>query len=289
MKKDIYRKAALERVATADQLDKMMKITSPLSWLALIGATAIIVLVVVWSFIGSLPYTITVDGMIVDATTATNTLISNGDGTVELQFGEGEWILPGDVVAKITLKNPNGAEEVIDCISDQLCVVSRNLVENYSAVELNTELMRIRPVPRDHQKHVIVCYVPFESIGRIEYGQKATITLTSDKDSTNAHMQGQIINIDRYVTSRKGIEAVVGSDNNMVNDFMKNGDVCAVTLEPAVSSNKTAKSEYWWSNEKGYGVEFNSSMKCQVKITTHEERPITKLFVKLRAIWGGSV
>ena len=30
MKKDVYRKAALERLATVDQLDKVMKITSPL-------------------------------------------------------------------------------------------------------------------------------------------------------------------------------------------------------------------------------------------------------------------
>ncbi len=288
MKKNVYRKAALERLATADQLDKVMKITSPLSWLALLGITIIIVAVIVWSFTGSLPSTVTANGMIVSSSTATNTLMANGEGTVVLYVNEGDRISKGDVIGKIT---PNGAyEDTIECTSDQLCWASNILVNNGTAVTSGTELMRVRPVPRDNQKHVIVCYVPITDIGKIDYGMTATITLTAADSSSYGHMEGQVINMDTYATSNKGIEAVLGSDNSMASQFVKDGSVCAVTLEPLPAGENPAdrKNDYWWSNEKGYQLEFNDKMMCTVKITTKSEKPITKLFTKLKDIWGGN-
>ena len=288
MKKNVYRKAALERLATADQLDKVMKITSPLSWLALLGVTIIIVAVIVWSFTGSLPSTVTANGMIVSSSTATNTLMANGEGTVVLYVNEGDRISKGDVIGKIT---PNGAyEDTIECTSDQLCWASNILVNNGTAVTSGTELMRVRPVPRDNQKHVIVCYVPITDIGKIDYGMTATITLTAADSSSYGHMEGQVINMDTYATSNKGIEAVLGSDNSMASQFVKDGSVCAVTLEPLPAGENPAdrKNDYWWSNEKGYQLEFNDKMMCTVKITTKSEKPITKLFTKLKDIWGGN-
>ena len=283
MKKDVYRKAALERLATVDQLDKVMKITSPLSWLALFGITLIILTVLIWSFVGELPSTVTANGMIVSSSTATNTLIANGDGTVVFRVKEGQRVNSGDVIAEIT---PNGTYgEAINCVSEQYCWISNVLVDDGTAVNSGTELARIRPIPRDNQKQVIVCYVPISDIGKIDYGMIATISLTAADSSSYGHMEGRVINIDTYATSNKGIEAVVGSDNSMAALFVKEGGVCAVTLEPLVSD--SSKNGYWWSNEKGFNLEFNDKMMCTVKITTKTEKPISKLFTKFKDIWEG--
>lgn len=282
MKKDIYRKAALERLATPDQLDKVMKITSPLSWIALLGITLIIVAVIIWSFVGSLPSTVTASGMIVSSSTATNTIMANGEGTVEYCINEGQIIEPGDVVAKITPNGNYGNEAIIECRSDQMCFVSTILANNGAAVTSGTELMRIRPVPRDNQKQVIVCYVPVSDIGKIDFEMTATITLTAADSNSFGHMIGRVINMDTYATSNQGIETVLGSDNSMAGLFVKEGGVCAVTLEPAYVGNPPSKNGYWWSNEKGYTIEFNDKMMCVAKITTKSEMPITKLFTKLK-------
>ena len=282
MKKDVYRKAALERLATADQLDKVMKITSPLSWLALFGITLIIISVVIWSFVGSLPSTVTANGMIVSSSTATNTIMANGEGTVEYCVNEGQMIKKGDIVAIITPNSNYGNEEIIECRSDQMCFVSTILANNGAAVTSGTELMRIRPVPRDDQKQVIVCYVPVSDIGKIDFEMTATITLTAADSNSYGHMLGRVINIDTYATSNQGIEAVLGSDNSMASLFVKEGGVCAVTLELAYVGDPPSRNGYWWSNEKGYSLEFNDKMMCTVKITTKSEMPITKLFIKLK-------
>ena len=61
---DIYRKAALERLSSPEQLDKIMTVSRPVSWLALLGVTIVITAAVLWSVFGTLPTTISVQGLV---------------------------------------------------------------------------------------------------------------------------------------------------------------------------------------------------------------------------------
>lgn len=50
-----------------EQLDRTVKITSPLSWMALAGAALIIVAVIIWSITARIPRTAEVSGVLVSA------------------------------------------------------------------------------------------------------------------------------------------------------------------------------------------------------------------------------
>ena len=79
---DLYRKSSLDKLSNPEQLDRMIKISSPLSWLALIAVLLVIAATVVWSIIGTLPTTETVSGMIVDSNSV-NAVYSESAGTLE--------------------------------------------------------------------------------------------------------------------------------------------------------------------------------------------------------------
>lgn len=51
----IFRKVALERLSSPEQLDQLMRVISPLGWLALIPLLGLIVMAVLWGWFGSLP------------------------------------------------------------------------------------------------------------------------------------------------------------------------------------------------------------------------------------------
>ena len=286
MKKEIFRKAALDRLSSPDQLDRVMKITSPLSWIALLGVTLIIAAVVVWSFTGSLLSTVTANGILVSSSTATNTIRAQGSGTVAFRVGprDATPIRQGETpVADLTLNNTRTV-----CLSTQNGYVASLLVKDGDSVDQGTELIRVRPYVTEGQKDVVVCYVPISDVGKIRLMMEANITLLSESSSTSGHMVGRVINIDTSATSQKGIEAVVGADNGMVNQFMKDTSVCAVTCELALNSEKAEdENDYYWSNAKGRKLMLNDSMMCSVKIITETERPINKLFTWLKDFWGG--
>ena len=64
---NVFRKSAMERLASPEQLDKALVITSPLSWLALVGIALIFTTVIVWSIFGSLPTMVTATGVLIDS------------------------------------------------------------------------------------------------------------------------------------------------------------------------------------------------------------------------------
>ncbi|MBR4451413.1 MAG: hypothetical protein IKS39_06235 [Clostridia bacterium] len=63
---DLYRKSSLEKISSPEQLDKAITVSSPMSWLALIGVALIFAAVIIGSFVWSVPETIKSEAIITD-------------------------------------------------------------------------------------------------------------------------------------------------------------------------------------------------------------------------------
>ena len=277
--KSVFRKSALDKISSPDQLDKVLKVTSPLSWLALLGVTLIIVFAVVWSFTGSLPSTVTASGVIVSADTPTNTILATRRGSVQQLAREGARIYQDSKVMEMA--TDSGTEYVT---SNLLGTVSKRLVGIGETVENGKEILRVAPAMTGGQSEIAVCYVPVTDADKIRRGMEANVTLTSADSSSYGHMTARVINVDAWATSDSGIAAVVGNDNSMVGALKGDGKgVVAVSLELMTDPNTV--SGYAWSNDKGKKVALVAPQMCSVRIVTERERPITKLFAKLKDIW----
>jgi len=92
--KGIFRKAALERLSSPEQLDYLMSITSPASWLALSAIGAISLLILLWGVFGSIPDKVAGKGILIRGG-AVFDVASGADGIV-LQL----LVKPGDRVRK---------------------------------------------------------------------------------------------------------------------------------------------------------------------------------------------
>ena len=67
MARQVYRKSLLERISSPEQLDKMIVITSPSYWLAIVGGAVIVVVALLWSVFGSIPISMETTGVFVSA------------------------------------------------------------------------------------------------------------------------------------------------------------------------------------------------------------------------------
>ena len=77
----LYRKSALEKISSPEQLDKALTVTSPMSWVALLAVTVVITITVIWSIIGTIPVTLTTSG-IVASPVSTNAIFCPETGTI---------------------------------------------------------------------------------------------------------------------------------------------------------------------------------------------------------------
>lgn len=275
---DLYRKSSLERISSPEQLDKALKVSSPLSWIALVAVTLIVVVTVIWSIVGSIPETITTKGVVSSQVGSNAVYIKEAGTVVSVRVKAGDDIHLGDPV--LTYKT--SGNDIRTVYSDQVGTVSGLIVKNGDELSPGSELVRVTPKVQSEQ--IIVCYVPLAQAKKLERGMQVNITFDSIDSQSYGHMVARIINIDAYAASTAGMANVLGSGNNLDSMFLQNGAVVAVACE--LYPDSTTTSGYYWSNSKGSTISVSNGSLVTVKMITDEVAPITKLFSKIGELWG---
>jgi hypothetical protein len=87
----IFRKESLERLSSPEQLDQLMQVVTPRSWIPLATLGTLIGLVVLWAIFGRIPITMVGRGVIVRTTSGSSELV----GLTYFQQSDSEQIRPG--------------------------------------------------------------------------------------------------------------------------------------------------------------------------------------------------
>lgn len=162
---DLFRKTSLEKLSSPEQLDKMIVITPPSFWIALLGAAGMIVFALVWSIFGRLPINVETQGIYVNSGGTYGVYSENAGIVSDVVTEEGDWIEEGDVIAYLdsedilkamdTLQNRMDMVQAVTIdseadavtadnkslidIKDQLVTVDQNLLQNQALLEYNTK------------------------------------------------------------------------------------------------------------------------------------------------------
>jgi HlyD family secretion protein len=100
-KTNLFRKEALERASSPEELDQIMQVVSPRSWLPLVAVGSLVAVGLAWSIFGRIPITVTGSGIIVYPSTVTSfqSPIAGKLRTVNVRVGD--FVNRGDVLATI--------------------------------------------------------------------------------------------------------------------------------------------------------------------------------------------
>lgn len=271
---DLYRKSSLDKLSNPEQLDRMIKISSPLSWLALVAVLLVIAATVVWSIIGTLPTTETVSGMIVDSNSV-NAVYSESAGTLEKYCVDvGKEIKNGDKIAEV--KQTDGTIKAIK--ADRDGVLSAYSLEPGTPVLAGTEVARI--TPKNSGNQVIVCYVPLAYAQKFEKGMEVLVYPTSIDSQKYGHMEAEIISVDEYATNTNSLAYVLGSGNMVAEQFASNGPIVSIVCK--IKTDTATKSGYYWSSDSAKNLTISNGTIISAKIVVDECAPITKLIGKFK-------
>lgn len=281
---NIYRKAALDKISSPDQLDQVTRISNPLSWLALGSITCLIVIITIWSFTGRMPESVNCTGVLTQPI-GTNALYSSWEGTVkEIYVAIDQKVIPEQPIMTVISR---GQDQMIT--SNQYGLISKMIKQRGETVTSAEEVVRLSP--DTDGELVVVCYVPLTLAGKVQRGNKAYVNLSYAEKETYGHMVGRVINIDSKPATENGMKQVIGSGNNMTNIVNKdNVAVVAVTCELMLdnAANTPGRNNpFFWSSEKGKSNKIENGGICNVQIITKEIAPIEKLFTKIKEVWGG--
>lgn len=97
----IFRKVALERLSSPEQLDQLMEVTSPKGWLALIALGSLLLAALTWGVFGSIPTETTGEGILIRQGGVSNVVSAETGQVEEILVSVGDVIEKGQVVARV--------------------------------------------------------------------------------------------------------------------------------------------------------------------------------------------
>ena len=101
MSRQIFRQTSLDHLSTPEQLDQVMRVTSPAAWLTLTTVFVLVVGSVIWSFIGTVPVKVTGRGILLSADGVLDVVSSSQGRVTRFLVRPGEWVEMGNVVAHV--------------------------------------------------------------------------------------------------------------------------------------------------------------------------------------------
>lgn len=102
---DLYRKTSLEKMSSPEQLDKMIVITPPSFWGAVLGAALIVAAALLWAVFGRLPVNVNTQGIYVSSGGVYSLYAENTGVVSEVAVKVGDSIEAGDIMACLDTDN----------------------------------------------------------------------------------------------------------------------------------------------------------------------------------------
>jgi HlyD family secretion protein len=152
----IFRKAALDRLSSPEQLDQVMRVTRARSWLALGALFLVLSVVVLWGYTGEIPTKVDGEGVIVRTGTVLNVVTLGAGMVTEINVKPGDLVQANQLVARVS--QPEMLERIR--LTQQELATARaryhsDLSENQQKAELNTEALERQKSNARHEIEVL--------------------------------------------------------------------------------------------------------------------------------------
>ncbi|MEL7061082.1 MAG: NHLP bacteriocin system secretion protein [Acidobacteriota bacterium] len=97
----LFRKAALDKMASPERLDELMRVTKPAGWLALTALAAVIFAAIAWGLFGSIAIKVQGSGILLRGEAVLDVTSGTAGRLTELLVEVGQSVEAGDVVARV--------------------------------------------------------------------------------------------------------------------------------------------------------------------------------------------
>ena len=100
-KQSVFRKVSLDRLASPEQLDQLMQVTTPRGWVALLALSILLLTAVVWGCVGRIPETVHGQGILVKSGGVLQVVPSAGGRVIDIAVSVGDLVSAGQIVARV--------------------------------------------------------------------------------------------------------------------------------------------------------------------------------------------
>jgi len=279
MERSIFRKVALERLSSPEQLDQMMQVTDRRGWLALAALAGLLAMAVTWGFVGTIPTKVMGEGILI-RTGGVKGVISTYSGEVtEFHVRVGDLIERGDVVASLFQSGQGTLNQLRYVTSPHDGRVMEIMLGEGEFAREGARLLNLEPV--DARLEAIV-YVPLADGKKVRSEMEAEISPATVKPEEYGFMRGMVRDVSDFPVTLEGMTRVLGA-SDLARQFSLGGQPYEIHVD--LVPDPESRSGYRWSS-RGPDATIESGTACSAKIVVERQRPISLVIPMLKRKLG---
>ena len=266
MSREIFRKVALERLSSPDQLDQLVRITSTASWLSLVGLLCLLTLTVAWALLGSVPTEVTGRAMLVNSGGVRNVVAPAGGQVDVFLVAAGDAVEASQVLARIT-GDDGSSHDVASPFDGRVLEVRAG---SGQLVSRGTVLLGMERTGDDVTLEAVM-FLPTSEGRQVSPGMAAQVSPSTVRRELHGYLEGEVSRVAPFPSSSEGILAVLGSED--LAEALEVG-TAPIEVHVALRADRRAPSGFRWSSGAGPDEPLGSGTLGTVTVITGEQRPL---------------
>lgn len=259
-------------LASPEQLDQLMTVTSPLGWLGLLVSVALIVTVTVWGFYGQIPLQVDGPGILLHPGGLRTVAAMTAGRVVDVLVKVGDQVEQGQVVARVQslTQYPYTATTVLT--SPLAGTVTQVGSKVGSVVAVGDTIFTLGPTS---ERLEAVLYLPIDKGKKVTVGQDVQVTVSTVDRQQFGYILGTVKSASVYASSAREMQEALGNEE-LVRLFTSGGSYQSAPIEVRVRLQRdlATPSSYHWSSKSGPPFKLTPGTVCTASIATGDERPV---------------
>jgi HlyD family secretion protein/Biotin-lipoyl like len=259
---DPFRKQALERLSSPEELDRLVRVSRPATWIALVGLLVVVAAVVLWATLSTITTTasglgfVLPEGGLIAASAARSGIVQ------QVEVKPGQRVQAGDVVA--TLGEPDGDKLSVTAVTGgrvgEVVRSPGDYVPQGGVVALL--------VP--DRRRVVEAFLPTSEAKQARQGDEVWVAPTTVPASDFGYARGRVASLSEIPITDAGIGSLL-EDPARVRLVSGLGPVFHVVVELVAGDTPSGLS---WTASQGPSDPVTLGSRAKVSVVTGERAPI---------------
>ncbi len=267
MATEMYRKKALDKVTSPEQLDMLMQVTTPKGWFALIGFGLIIVLAIVWSLMANIATTVSASGMIVPESGMTGVTAPASGTVASVLVQSNQVVKAGQPV--LTMRVGHGQVTVVAPQGGRVLNVS---AYPGAYVAAGSPIASVEPLSTVLET---VFYLPATEVTLVKPGISVHVEPLSANQESNGYLLGTVAKVSAYPATAQSALAIF-QNPSITSQLVGNSTAYEVVVD--LARRPTSVSGYAWSSGSGPASPLEAGTFASGSFIVSEQHPIGLLF-----------
>lgn len=272
MEKSIYRQAAIDRLASPEDLEGRLVITAPRNFIFIVACFLLVLAIILWSIIGHIPVKIMGTGLLIPS-----------DGLYQITYGEsgkitnyfvrsGDYVKEGQLIAQLKTNSAVMKDEIWDIVATEEGRILELYNKKFEYYEKSMPFALIARESPSKSDLTMKMYITSIKGKQVKPGMDVHVSPTTVKVEEYGFLKGRVTKVSEYPVSNRALLDTLENES-IVNEVLENGPVLEVEVE-LIKSNSTI-SGYAWSTPKGPDEGLDSGVFCYGAVIVGQRRPIS--------------